>query len=323
MKFLDQARIYLKAGKGGNGCCSFRREKFIEYGGPNGGDGGNGGSIFLKADRNLNTLIDYRYIKQFKAKNGIDGKSNNKTGADGEDLYLKVPMGTQIISSDKKILIADITNSEDTIQIVKGGRGGLGNTRFKSSTNRAPRKITKGTIGEELEAILELKVIADIGLIGLPNSGKSSFLKMATRAKPKIANYPFTTLNPNLGVLKIYDKEYVIADIPGLIEGAHKGIGLGIKFLKHIERCKSLIHLIDITEKNFYNNYMIIRNELKKYNKDVSKKNEVVLLNKIDLIDEDEKRKKIKEFKQIYKKKFYCISILQKSNINNIIRSIC
>ena len=200
-------------------------------------------------------------------------------------------MGTQIISSDKKILIADITNSEDTIQIVKGGRGGLGNTRFKSSTNRAPRKITKGKIGEELEAILELKVIADIGLIGLPNSGKSSFLKMATRAKPKVANYPFTTLNPNLGVLKIYDKEYVIADIPGLIEGAHKGIGLGIKFLKHIERCKSLIHLIDITEKDFYNNYMIIRNELKNIIRMYQKK-EVVLLNKIDLINEDEKRKK-------------------------------
>ena len=323
MKFLDQVKIYIKAGNGGSGSPSFRREKFIEFGGPDGGDGGKGGSIILISERNLNTLIDYRYQQHFKAKRGEDGKGKNQTGRSGEDLYLKVPVGTQVFEEDNKTLIYDFKTENDKYVAAIGGKGGFGNTRFKSSTNRAPRKFTKGKMGEDFWIYLQLKTIADIGIIGLPNAGKSSLLASITSAKPKIANYKFTTINPNLGVAKYDDKEVTIADIPGLIENAHSGVGLGIKFLKHIERCKSLIHLIDITEKDFYNNYMIIRNELKKYNKDVSKKKEVVLLNKIDLINEDEKRKKIKEFKQIYKKKFYCISILQKSNINNIIRSIC
>ena len=245
MKFLDQAKITVKAGDGGNGCCSFRREKFIEFGGPNGGDGGNGGSVILEAVNGLNTLIDYRYIQHFKAQRGENGKGSNKTGASGDDLILKVPVGTQVYAEDKKTLLYDLVTEGEKIKIATGGKGGLGNTRFKSSTNQAPRKTTNGSLGEEFEIWLELKIIADIGLVGFPNSGKSSFLSLTTRAKPKIADYPFTTLNPNLGVLSIDEKEIVVADIPGLIEGAHQGVGLGDKFLKHIERCKSILHLID------------------------------------------------------------------------------
>lgn len=232
-------------------------------------------------------------------------------------------MGTQIYSSDKKILIADILKNKDKIKIVQGGKGGLGNTRFKSSTNRAPRKITKGTIGEKLEIILELKVIADIGIIGLPNSGKSSFLNCITRAKPKIADYPFTTINPNLGILKVFNKEYIIADIPGIIKGAHKGVGLGIKFLKHIERCSSLIHLVDITDEDICERYNIIRTELKKYSNNVFKKKEIVILNKIDLLNKSNMKKKLIEFKKMYKQKFYYMSVLKRTNLNEIIKIIC
>ena len=248
MKFLDQAKIYVKAGDGGNGLASFRREKFVEFGGPNGGDGGSGGSVILKAVNGLNTLIDFRYAQHFKATNGEKGGSTNKTGHGGNDLYLRVPLGTQVYAEDKKTLIYDFTKENEEFVLAKGGSGGAGNTKFKSSTNRAPRKFTKGKEGEEICVWLELKIIADVGLIGFPNAGKSSFLSISTRARPKIANYPFTTLNPNLGVLQIDDKEIVLADIPGLIEGAHKGVGLGDQFLKHIERCKSLLHIIDINE---------------------------------------------------------------------------
>ena len=322
MKFLDQAKITIKAGDGGNGCCSFRREKFIEFGGPNGGDGGDGGSIIFNTVNGLNTLIDFRFTKHFKAERGQNGQSNNKTGASGKDLFLKVPVGTQIYAEDKKTLLFDLIKEGEKIKLATGGKGGLGNTRFKSSTNQAPRKTTKGKAGEEFEIWLELKIIADVGLVGFPNAGKSSFLSSVSRAKPKVADYPFTTLNPNLGVANIDEKEIVIADIPGLIEGAHKGTGLGDKFLKHIERCESIIHLIDINEDNLFKRYQIIRNELKKYSSDLAKKKEFVVLNKIDLVDNELKIKKIDEFKKKFKQKFYEISVLKKENLKQILRAI-
>ena len=322
MKFLDQAKITIKAGDGGNGCCSFRREKFIEFGGPNGGDGGHGGSVILLAVNSLNTLIDYRFMQHFKAARGENGKGNNKTGASGKDLILRVPVGTQIYAEDKKTLIFDLTKNGEQIQIANGGKGGLGNTRFKSSTNQAPRKTTNGSKGEEFEIWLELKIIADIGLVGFPNSGKSSFLSVTTRAKPKIADYPFTTINPNLGVLNIDNKEIVIADIPGLIRGAHRGVGLGDKFLKHIERCNSILHLIDINEDKLFNRYNIIREELKKYSPKLINKREIVVFNKIDLLDQNQICIKIREFRKNFKKEFFKISILKKSNIYELLRAL-
>ena len=322
MKFLDEAKITVKAGDGGNGCCSFRREKFIEFGGPNGGDGGHGGSIILSVSKGLNTLIDYRFTQHFKAERGENGKGNNKTGASGKDLILKVPIGTQIYAEDKKTLLYDLIKEGENIKIANGGKGGLGNTRFKSSTNQAPRKTTNGVAGEEFDIWLELKIIADIGLVGFPNSGKSSLLSLTTRAKPKIADYPFTTINPNLGVLNIDDKEIIIADIPGLIKGAHKGVGLGDKFLKHIERCKSLLHLIDINEDNLFNRYKIIREELEKYSSELMNKREIVAFNKVDLLEEEEINLKISEFKKNFKKKFFKISILKKNNIKELLRAL-
>ena len=287
MKFLDQVKIYIKAGNGGDGSPSFRREKFIEFGGPDGGDGGKGGSIILKAEQNLNTLIDYRYQQHHKAQRGENGSGQNRTGKGGEDLILKVPLGTQVFEEDNKTLIYDFTKIGEKYVAASGGKGGLGNTRFKSSTNRAPRKFTKGTTGEEFTIWLQLKTIADIGIIGLPNAGKSSLLAAITNANPKIANYQFTTLNPNLGVASYDDKEITIADIPGLIEGAHQGTGLGIQFLKHIERCKSLLHLIDITNENLVQSYNQVKNELQKYSLELTKKKELVVLNKTDLIDKN------------------------------------
>ena len=322
MKFLDQAKIFVKAGDGGNGIASFRREKFIEYGGPNGGDGGDGGSVILKAVNGLNTLIDFRFAQHFKSENGDKGGSNNKTGHGGKDLYLRVPLGTQVYAEDKKTLIYDFTKENEEFILAKGGKGGVGNTKFKSSTNRAPRKFTKGKSGEEISVWLELKIIADVGLIGFPNAGKSSFLTISTKARPKIADYPFTTLKPNLGVVQFDDKEIVMADIPGLIKGAHKGIGLGDKFLKHVERCKSLLHIIDINEDDLINKYKIIREELSQYSEKLTKKKEIVVFNKIDLLTEEEKNNKIKEFKKFYKKKFFQISILKKQNIKEVLRSL-
>ena len=287
MKFLDQVKIYVKAGNGGSGSPSFRREKFVEFGGPDGGDGGKGGSVILISERNLNTLIDYRYQQHFKAERGKDGSGKNKTGKGGEDLYLKVPLGTQVFEEDNKTLIYDFKSQKEEFLVATGGKGGFGNTRFKSSTNRAPKKFTKGGQGEEFWIWLQLKTIADIGIIGLPNAGKSSLLASMTSANPKIANYKFTTINPNLGVASYDDKEVTLADIPGLIEGAHTGTGLGIKFLKHIERCKTLLHLIDITEDDLFISYNQVRKELSKYSKDLVKKKEIVVLNKTDLIDEE------------------------------------
>ena len=318
MKFLDQVKIFVKAGDGGSGSASMRREKFIEYGGPDGGNGGKGASIILKAERNLNTLIDYRYTQHFKSKRGENGKGKNKTGKTGKDLILKVPIGTQILEEDNKTLLFDFKNEKEEFVVAIGGRGGLGNTNFKSSTNRAPRKFTKGTAGEEFWIWLQLKTIADVGIIGLPNAGKSSLLAAITNATPKIANYKFTTLNPNLGVAIYDNKEITIADIPGLIEGAHIGVGLGIKFLKHIERCKTLLHLIDITEENIENLYKQVRNELGKYSKDLLKKDELIVFNKIDLIDKNKLNEKKNKFLKKIKKKVLTISTFDKASIAKI-----
>ncbi len=318
MKFLDQVKIYVKAGNGGNGSPSFRREKFIEFGGPDGGDGGKGGSIILKSERNLNTLIDYRYQQHHKAERGGDGSGKNKTGKGGANLILKVPVGTQVFEEDNKTLIYDFKRENEEFVVANGGRGGLGNTRFKSSTNRAPKKFTKGTIGEEYIVWLQLKTIADIGIIGLPNAGKSSLLAALTKATPKIANYKFTTLNPNLGVAIYDDKEITLADIPGLIEGAHSGTGLGIKFLKHIERCKSLLHLIDSNEENLVNSYKQVRNELGKYSKDLLKKKELIVFNKIDLISSEKLKEKKIEFRKKIKKQILILSTNNKSLVSKI-----
>ena len=318
MKFLDQVKIYIKAGDGGSGSPSFRREKFIEFGGPDGGDGGKGGSVVLVSERNLNTLIDYRYQQHFKAERGGDGKGKNQTGKGGDNLYLKVPIGTQVFEEDNKTLIFDFKKEKEEYTAAIGGKGGFGNTRFKSSTNRAPRKFTKGLKGEDFWIWLQLKTIADIGIIGLPNAGKSSLLASITSANPKIANYKFTTLNPNLGVAVYDDKEITLADIPGLIEGAHKGVGLGTKFLKHIERCKTLLHLIDVTEKDLIRSYKQIRAELGNYSKSLLKKNEIIVLNKIDLIDKKNLDSKKKILSGKIKKKIYDLSTFDKSKISKI-----
>ncbi len=318
MKFLDQAKIYIKAGNGGSGSASFRREKFVEYGGPDGGDGGDGGSIVFQSDRNLNTLIDFRYAQHFKAQHGKHGSKRNKTGGNGEDLILKVPLGTQIYEEDNNTLIYDFTKNKEKYLVALGGKGGLGNVRFKSSVNRAPRKKTNGKLGEEFWIWLQLKVIADIGIIGKPNAGKSSLLAALTRAKPKIANYPFTTINPNLGVSYYGGKEITLADIPGLVEGAHKGVGLGDKFLRHIERCKILLHLIDLSEDNLFNSYKKIKLELSNYDKNLIKKKEIIFFNKSDLIEDNMLNEKLKEFKKKIKTNYEIISVYSSKDIQKI-----
>jgi len=322
MKFLDQAKIFVKGGDGGSGSASFRREKFVEFGGPDGGDGGNGGSIIFTADKNLNTLIDFRYQQHFKAERGQDGQGKKKTGRSGKDLILKVPVGTQIFEEDNNTLIEDLAKTDQKIIIANGGKGGLGNVRFKSSTNRAPRKKTGGYKGENFWIWLQLKVIADIGIIGMPNSGKSSLLSALTSAKPKIANYPFTTINPNLGVALYDNKEITLADIPGLIEGAHEGIGLGDKFLRHIERCKNILHLIDISNDNLIENYSKVRKELFKYSNKLIKKKEIIVFNKIDMVSNDEITEKLNIFSKKIKKKIYKISVLNHKGIIDIKKAL-
>ena len=318
MKFLDQVKIYIKAGTGGDGSPSFRREKFIEYGGPDGGDGGKGGSVIIKSEENLNTLIDYRYQQHHKAERGENGMSQNRSGKSGEDLVLKVPLGTQVFEEDNITLIYDFIKVGEIFVVAAGGKGGLGNTRFKSSTNRAPRKFTKGSIGEEFTIWLQLKTIADIGIIGLPNAGKSSLLASITNANPKIANYQFTTLNPNLGVAAYDNKEITLADIPGLIEGAHKGTGLGIQFLKHIERCKTLLHLIDITNNDLEASYNQVKNELKRYSPDLLKKKELIVLNKVDLVNEKQTKEIISQFSKRIKREILTLSTLEKNSVLKI-----
>ena len=318
MKFLDQVKIYIKAGNGGDGSPSFRREKYVEFGGPDGGDGGRGGSIILKSEENLNTLIDYRYQQHHKAERGENGSGQNRTGKSGEDLILKVPLGTQVFEEDNKTLLFDFNKKGEEYIVANGGKGGLGNTRFKSSTNRAPRKFTKGTLGEEFTIWLQLKTIADIGIIGLPNAGKSSLLAALTNANPKIANYKFTTLNPNLGVASYDDKEIIIADIPGLVEGAHEGVGLGIQFLKHIERCKSLLHLIDITNLDLKESYDQVKNELKNYSSKMLDKKELIVFNKIDLIDEDTAKDVIDDFSKDKNCEIMTMTTLNKESVSKI-----
>jgi GTP-binding protein len=318
MKFLDQAKIYIKAGNGGSGSASFRREKFVEYGGPDGGDGGDGGSVIFESERNLNTLIDFRYAQHFRAENGYIGTKRKRTGAGGKDLIIKVPVGTQIYEEDNNTLIYDFVKNKEKYLVAAGGSHGLGNVRFKSSTNRAPTKKTNGKVGEEFWVWLQLKVIADVGIIGMPNAGKSSLLAAITRARPKIANYPFTTIDPNLGVSYYDDKEVTLADIPGLIEGAHEGTGLGDKFLRHIERCEVLLHLIDLSEDKLAESYLKVRNELSKYDKSLTKKKEIIVFNKSDLFEKKEIEIKLKAFKTKIKKKYEIISVMADKKLINL-----
>jgi len=285
MKFLDQQKIFIKSGNGGNGCVGFRREKYVEFGGPDGGDGGSGGNVIGKCVEGLNTLIDFRYQQHFIASRGQDGMGKNKSGKAGKDIILPLPVGTQIIHEDQKTIIADLTKPGENITLAKGGDGGFGNTHYKSSTNQAPRKADAGWPGEEMWIWLRLKLIGDAGLIGLPNAGKSTFLSAVSRAKPKIAAYPFTTIHPNLGVAEIDGEEIVLADIPGLISGAHTGAGLGIRFLGHIERCHVLLHVIDATEPDPWQNYKTVRSELEQYGAGLESKIEIIALNKCDALD--------------------------------------
>jgi GTP-binding protein len=289
MKFLDRAKIYVQSGAGGGGCLSFRREKFIEFGGPNGGDGGAGGHVWAEAVENLNTLIDYRYQQHFRADGGRPGEGSNKTGAGGDDVVVKVPVGTQIFEEDEETLIADLDAPGERVLLAKGGNGGFGNARFKSSTNRAPRRANPGQPGELRTIWLRLKLIADVGLVGLPNAGKSTFLAAVSAAKPKIADYPFTTLHPNLGVVRVGEgQSFVLADIPGLIEGAHEGAGIGDRFLGHVERCAALLHLVDGTESDVAAAYRTVRGELAAYGEGLADKAEIIALNKIDALTAEE-----------------------------------
>ena len=296
MKFLDQARVFVRSGNGGGGAVGFRREKYVEMGGPDGGDGGRGGHIYVEAVDGLNTLIDYRYQQHHRAETGVHGMGSNRTGAAGKDKTLKVPAGTQIFEEDNETMIADLKKVGDRVMLARGGNGGWGNTRFKSSTNRAPRHANPGEAGEERWVWLRLKLIADAGLAGLPNAGKSTLLAQVSAAKPKIADYPFTTLHPQLGVVSVGDNSFVLADIPGLIEGAHQGVGVGDRFLGHVERCAVLLHLVDITEQDPVDAYRTVRGELDAYDNGLIAKPEIVGLNKIDAVDAVELAEKLADF---------------------------
>lgn len=315
MKFLDQAKIFIQSGDGGAGCVSFRREKYIEFGGPNGGDGGKGGSVWIEAVPNLNTLIDFRYHQHFKAQKGRNGMGSDKAGPKGEDIVIKVPVGTEILADDQETLIVDMIEPGQKFLIAKGGDGGRGNAQFKSSTNQAPRYAEPGWPGQEMWVWLRLKVIADVGLLGMPNAGKSTFLSVVTKARPKIADYPFTTIHPNLGVAWVDNYEMVIADIPGLIEGASDGVGLGDRFLKHIERCYALLHLIDATSDDVVKNYKNIRKELELYDSKLAVKPEVVALNKVDALDDEEILKKQKSLEKAIGNKVFVISAIAKKGV--------
>jgi GTP-binding protein len=298
MQFLDQAKVYVRSGDGGNGCVSFRREKFVEFGGPDGGDGGKGGDVIVECVANLNTLLDYRYQQHFKAKKGGHGKGQNRSGAKGADVVLKVPPGTQILDEDNETLIADLTKPGERMVLARGGNGGFGNTHFKSSTKQAPRHANPGQKGEELTIWLRLKLIADAGIIGLPNAGKSTFLAAVSAARPKIADYPFTTLHPNLGVVRVDGFDFVLADIPGLIEGAHEGAGIGDRFLGHVERCAVLLHLVDATLDDPAEAYAVIRGEIEAYGAGLEDKPEVLALSKADAVPKEEIKKKTRALKK-------------------------
>ena len=316
MKFLDQAKIYIRSGDGGAGSVSFRREKFIEFGGPDGGDGGRGGSIWVEAVNGLNTLIDYRFQQHFKAATGVHGMGRNRTGANSEDVVLKVPAGTQVYEEDNETMICDLTHFGQRFKLAQGGNGGFGNARFKSSTNQAPSHANPGLEGIERTIWLRLKLIADAGLVGLPNAGKSTFLASVTAARPKIANYPFTTLHPNLGVASVNGREFVIADIPGLIEGAHEGVGLGDRFLGHVERNRVLLHLVSAQEEDVAKAYKTVRKELKAYSKKLADKLEIVALSQIDTVDEETRDAKLAALKKAAKKTPLALSAVSRQGLD-------
>lgn len=320
MKFLDQAKIHIESGNGGNGCVSFRREKYVEFGGPNGGNGGKGGNVIIKCVDGLNTLIDYRYRQHFKAKNGSPGMGSDKTGRSGEDTIIEVPRGTLILEEDNEEVIADIIDKDQSLTILKGGNGGFGNAHFKNSENQTPRTANNGENGQEKWIWLRLKLIADIGLIGLPNAGKSTLISTVSEAKPKIADYPFTTLNPVLGIAKYNNNELVIADIPGLIEGAHEGKGLGDRFLGHIERCNLLLHLIDANDSDVINSWKTVRNEISAYSKELDEKKEIIVLSKSDSIDEKKLDEKLNILKDYTYKDVFKISSVTGKGITSILR---
>ena len=316
MKFLDQAKIYIASGNGGAGCVSFRREKFIEFGGPDGGDGGKGGDVWVECVDNLNTLIDYRYRQHFKAQHGRGGMGKNRAGASGADVVIKVPPGTEVLAEDQATLLASLLRPGDRARIARGGNGGFGNAHFKSATNQAPRRANPGAPGEELTVWLRLKLIADAGIVGLPNAGKSTFLAAVSAAKPKIADYPFTTLYPNLGVVETPSLNFVLADIPGLIEGAHGGAGLGTRFLGHVERCRVLLHLVDVTEMDIAGAYRTVRAELKAYGAGLAKKKEIVALSKCDALDEATLAAKAAELRAVSRKKPLLLSAVSGRGMN-------
>lgn len=322
MRFLDLAKIYIKAGDGGDGCISFRREKFIEFGGPDGGDGGKGGDVWVTCVANLNTLIDYRYQQHFKAERGGNGMGRNRAGANGADIEIKVPPGTQVLSEDQETVLADLTEVGQRVCIARGGNGGFGNAHFKSATNQAPRRANPGLPGEEMTIWLRLKLIAEAGLLGLPNAGKSTFLAAVSAAKPKIADYPFTTLHPNLGVVRIDSTDFVLADIPGLIEGAHEGAGLGDRFLGHIERCRVLLHLVDATTEDVAESYRIVRRELKAYSTELARKKEVVALSKCDALDEDAIAEKVESLRKAARKKPLVVSAISRRGVDEVLRAL-
>ncbi|WP_424982231.1 GTPase ObgE [Maritalea sp. S77] len=319
MKFLDQAKIFIKSGNGGAGSVSFRREKYVEFGGPDGGSGGRGGDVIVQCVDGLNTLIDYRYQQHFKAGTGTHGMGRQRTGADGDDVFLKVPVGTQIFAEDNETLLADFTEVGQEMILLKGGNGGFGNMHFKNSTNQAPRHANPGLAGEEMWIWLRLKLIADAGLVGLPNAGKSTFLASVTAAKPKIADYPFTTLHPNLGVVKIGNREFVMADIPGLIEGAHEGAGIGDRFLGHVERTRTIVHLIDGTQEDVVAAYKTIRGELEAYGHGLAEKHEILALNKADAIPEDELVEKKAALEEASGGKVHVISAVAGMDVDKVL----
>jgi GTP-binding protein len=319
MKFLDQAKVYIKSGSGGAGAVSFLREKFVEFGGPDGGNGGRGGDIIAECAEGLNTLIDFRYQQHFRADTGVHGMGKNRTGADGKDVILRVPKGTQIFEEDQETLIADFTEIGQRVVLLKGGNGGFGNAYFKTSSNQAPRRANPGQEGVEKGIWLRLKLIADAGLVGQPNAGKSTFLAAVSAAKPKIADYPFTTLHPNLGVVRIGEREFVLADIPGLIEGASEGVGIGDRFLGHIERCNILIHLIDGTNEDVAHVYKAVRHELAAYADVLADKDEIVVLNKVDALSEDEIKEKVKALKKASKAEVRLVSGVTGAGVEQIL----
>ena len=322
MKFLDEAKVYIQSGAGGNGCVSFRREKYIEFGGPNGGDGGRGGDVVVVAVNGLNTLIDYRYQQHFKAKRGGHGMGKDRHGANGADAVLKVPVGTQVYEEDGETLLADLTEVGQRVAIARGGNGGFGNAYFKSSTNRAPRRANPGQPGEELTIRLRLKLIADAGLVGLPNAGKSTFLSVVTAAKPKIADYPFTTLHPQLGVVRVDNREFVLADLPGLIEGAHEGVGLGDRFLGHTERCRVILHLVDGTAEDPGAAYKTVRGELEAYGQGLTDKPEIIALSKIDALTPEEIKKQAAKLKKACKTTPLVLSSASGKGVQEALRAL-